>query len=44
MNSVRNGIEPGVTGAAGRQALVVAESITNAMEDTNRLSKVDRMP
>ena len=43
VHSVRNGIEPGVTGASGRQALVVAEAITNAMEDTNRLSKVDRV-
>ena len=40
LQSVRNGIEPGVTGDAGRQALVVAESIIDSMEDTSRLSKV----
>ena len=43
VHSVRNGSEPGVTGTAGRQALVVAEAITNEMEDTNRLSEVDRV-
>ena len=43
VHSVRSGNEPGVTGVAGRQALVVAEAINHAMQDTNRLSKVGRV-
>lgn len=40
VRSVRDGIEPSVTGVAGRRALAVAEEITHAMEDTNSLSGV----
>ncbi len=40
VRSVRDGIEPSVTGVAGRRALAVAEKITHAMEDTNRLPGV----
>ena len=40
VRSVRHGIEPSVTGVAGRRALAVAEEITHAMEDTNSLSGV----
>ena len=38
MRSVRDGVEPSVTGVAGRRALEVAEAITHAMEDANRSS------
>ena len=38
VRSVRDGVEPGVTGVAGRRALEVAEAITHAMEDANRSS------
>ncbi len=40
VQSARSGIEPGVTGLAGCQALVVAEAITQAMEDTRRSTKI----
>ena len=40
VSSVRDGVEPSVTGVAGRRALAVAEAITQAMKDANRLPGV----
>jgi len=37
VSSVRDGVEPNVTGVAGRRALAVAEAITQAMKHTNHL-------
>jgi len=40
VSSVRDGVEPNVTGVAGRRALAVAEAITQAMKDANCLPGV----
>ncbi len=40
VSSVRDGVEPNVTGVAGRRALAVAEAITQAMKDANYLPGV----
>lgn len=40
VSSVRDGVEPSVTGVAGRRALAVAEAITQAMKDANHLPGV----
>ena len=40
VSSVRDGVEPNVSGVAGRRALAVAEAITQAMKDANCLPGV----